>query len=66
MEKKEDVVESRIAVNRGPTSMMRSGAGGGIMLHMLLQPVRLYTMRVANQKRMLTQVALTEKVISTL
>ena len=51
VEKKEDVVESRIAVNRGPTSMMRSGAGGGIMLHMLLQPVRLYTMRVANRRK---------------
>ena len=57
----DQVVKRRITVSRRPivmgtTTMLVSGQ---------LLPVKVYTMRVASERRMLRQVAFTEKVIST-
>ena len=59
----EQVVKRRIAVSKMPTS---SGTSGMIRLfESYFVPVKVNTMRVAIEKRMLREVAFTEKVIST-
>ena len=54
VEKKEEVVESRITVNRGPTSMMRSGAGTFLQSRFLLshvyQMLRSHFQNIPNSK----------------
>ena len=64
----EQVVKRRITVSRRPSSRMTSEAirlNSQSEFESYVVPVKVNTMRVANEKRILRQVAFTEKVIST-